>query len=302
MAIAESILPEFDHETATTRTLLERVPADKAEWKPHAKSMSLGQLAMHIANLPHWASITLERTEFDTNPPDGPRVTTPAFESGGEAAADLRRERERRARAARADDRWRVHGAVDAEERREEPVQHAARRRVQVVRPEPRRASSRTVERVSPPARRPDPEYLRADSRYTELNAVLDRQRRRDARVSGFEKNSLRPLRLCGETHRSAKQAPDDERHVGRPLAEAPHEVRKPLPPERHVDAHPVTGVSKRVLKVAADAVEHLKFVGVLARSRARRRSASRRPESPRSCVAIAGYTPSVSSRFASRR
>jgi uncharacterized damage-inducible protein DinB len=81
MAIAESILPEFDHETATTRTLLERVPADKAEWKPHAKSMSLGHLAMHIANLPHWASITLERTEFDTNPPDGPRVTTPAYES-----------------------------------------------------------------------------------------------------------------------------------------------------------------------------------------------------------------------------
>jgi uncharacterized damage-inducible protein DinB len=81
MAIAESILPEFDHETATTRTLLERVPADKAEWKPHVKSMSLGRLAMHIANLPHWASITLERTEFDTNPPDGPRATTPAYES-----------------------------------------------------------------------------------------------------------------------------------------------------------------------------------------------------------------------------
>ncbi len=52
MAIAESILPEFDHETATTRMLLERVPEDKAAWKPHVKSMSLGKLAMHIANLP----------------------------------------------------------------------------------------------------------------------------------------------------------------------------------------------------------------------------------------------------------
>jgi uncharacterized damage-inducible protein DinB len=81
MAIAESILPEFDHETATTRTLLERVPADKPEWKPHVKSMSLGQLAMHIANLPQWASITLERKEFDTSPPDGARITTPSFES-----------------------------------------------------------------------------------------------------------------------------------------------------------------------------------------------------------------------------
>jgi uncharacterized damage-inducible protein DinB len=81
MAIAESILPEFDHETAKTRRLLERVPADKAEWKPHVKSMSLGQLAMHIANLPHWASFTLERKEFDTNPPDVGRATIPAFES-----------------------------------------------------------------------------------------------------------------------------------------------------------------------------------------------------------------------------
>ena len=88
MAIAESILPEFDHETATTRTLLERVPEDKAEWKPHVKSMSLGQLAMHIANLPQWASITLERTEFDTNPPDGPRMTTPPFQSASAPAAN----------------------------------------------------------------------------------------------------------------------------------------------------------------------------------------------------------------------
>ena len=70
MAIAESILPEFDHETATTRTLLERVPEDKAGWAPHVKSMALGQLAMHIAHLPQWTAITLERTEFDTNPPD----------------------------------------------------------------------------------------------------------------------------------------------------------------------------------------------------------------------------------------
>jgi uncharacterized damage-inducible protein DinB len=81
MAIAESILPEFDRETATTRTLLERVPADKAAWQPHVKSMSLARLAMHIANLPQWTSIVLERKEFDTNPPDGTRGTSQAFES-----------------------------------------------------------------------------------------------------------------------------------------------------------------------------------------------------------------------------
>jgi uncharacterized damage-inducible protein DinB len=79
MAIAESMLPEFDHETCTTRALLERVPEEKAEWKPHAKSMSIGQLAMHIANLPQWAPMILQRTEFDTNPPGGQSVRTPSF-------------------------------------------------------------------------------------------------------------------------------------------------------------------------------------------------------------------------------
>ena len=75
------MLPDFDHETATTRTLLERVPSDRVDWKPHGKSMSLGELAMHIAHIPLWASVTLERTEFDTNPPDGPGITTPPYQS-----------------------------------------------------------------------------------------------------------------------------------------------------------------------------------------------------------------------------
>jgi uncharacterized damage-inducible protein DinB len=81
MAIAESMLPEFDHETATTRTLLERVPDAKAAWKPHVKSMSLGELAMHVCNIPGWAPVTLKETEFDTNPPGGQQYTPPPFES-----------------------------------------------------------------------------------------------------------------------------------------------------------------------------------------------------------------------------
>ena len=52
MAIKDALLPEFDHEMATTRRLLERVPEAEFAWKPHAKSMALGQLAGHIANLP----------------------------------------------------------------------------------------------------------------------------------------------------------------------------------------------------------------------------------------------------------
>ena len=48
----EPMLDEFREEAAVTKRVLERVPADKLAWKPHAKSMSLGQLAMHIATVP----------------------------------------------------------------------------------------------------------------------------------------------------------------------------------------------------------------------------------------------------------
>ncbi len=65
MAIVDFLLPEFDHEMATTRRLLERLPEDRFAWKPHAKSFSLGQLAQHVANLPRWGHITLEQSDFD---------------------------------------------------------------------------------------------------------------------------------------------------------------------------------------------------------------------------------------------
>jgi uncharacterized damage-inducible protein DinB len=68
MGIKEGLLAEFDHEVATTRKLLERVPDDgvKLAWKPHTKSMSLGGLATHIANLPLWSGTILNEPFFDT--------------------------------------------------------------------------------------------------------------------------------------------------------------------------------------------------------------------------------------------
>ena len=65
MSIAESLLPEYDHELATTRRLLERVPEAEFDWKPHPKSMALGVLAGHIANLPFWLSATLKAPFYD---------------------------------------------------------------------------------------------------------------------------------------------------------------------------------------------------------------------------------------------
>ena len=50
--LVDSLLGELDQEASATRRALERVPDDKLGWKPHAKSMSLGQLALHIATIP----------------------------------------------------------------------------------------------------------------------------------------------------------------------------------------------------------------------------------------------------------
>ena len=55
MAIKDALLPEFDHEMATARKVIERVPADKFGYKPHEKSMTMGRLASHIAEMPTWA-------------------------------------------------------------------------------------------------------------------------------------------------------------------------------------------------------------------------------------------------------
>ncbi len=67
MAIKDALLPEYDHEMGTTRRLLERTPEAEFAWKPHEKSMSLGQLVGHIANIPHWCHAILEHSSFDVS-------------------------------------------------------------------------------------------------------------------------------------------------------------------------------------------------------------------------------------------
>ena len=65
LMIKDGLLAEYDHEVATTRKLLERVPDDKLSWRPHARSMTLGGLATHLANLPRWAGTILNEPSFD---------------------------------------------------------------------------------------------------------------------------------------------------------------------------------------------------------------------------------------------
>jgi uncharacterized damage-inducible protein DinB len=63
--IKDALLAEYDHEMATTRKLLERAPDEQLAWKPHHKSMSLGGLATHIANIPNWGGRILNDPFFD---------------------------------------------------------------------------------------------------------------------------------------------------------------------------------------------------------------------------------------------
>jgi uncharacterized damage-inducible protein DinB len=65
MEILNLLQQEVEAESAITRKMLQRVPADKWDWKPHEKSMSLKQLTLHIAELPGWVAMALQTSELD---------------------------------------------------------------------------------------------------------------------------------------------------------------------------------------------------------------------------------------------
>ncbi|MDH7461111.1 DinB family protein [Chitinophagaceae bacterium 26-R-25] len=70
MTRVDVFLKEFDEEAAITRKMLSRIPDDKYDWKPHPKSMSVRELATHIAELPGWVKLgfTTEGLDFAANP------------------------------------------------------------------------------------------------------------------------------------------------------------------------------------------------------------------------------------------
>jgi uncharacterized damage-inducible protein DinB len=74
MTAAELLLQDYDVEIANTRRTLERVPEGKNDWKPHAKSMPLGKLAMHCATLPLFGRYLIEDEGMDLAKPKRPHV------------------------------------------------------------------------------------------------------------------------------------------------------------------------------------------------------------------------------------
>ncbi len=100
MTLGQSMLEEFDQEMTTTRRLLERVPGDQGQWKPHAKSFSLGHLAQLVSWMPGWITNTVKETGLDLA--SGPKYS---YEPTEKLVADFDRNvREARAALASASD------------------------------------------------------------------------------------------------------------------------------------------------------------------------------------------------------
>ena len=79
MAAIHALLQELEQEAQTTRRVLERVPNDRLGWKPHPKSMSLGQLALHVATVPGIVATIAAQPEVQA-----PQFTQPSATSSAE--------------------------------------------------------------------------------------------------------------------------------------------------------------------------------------------------------------------------
>jgi uncharacterized damage-inducible protein DinB len=108
MSLSQILLPEFDHEMANTRKTLERVPDEKFSWKPHEKSMTLGGLATHLANIPNWTKNTFDVDELDVAPPGAPPYRLEEAKSTAELleAFDKNVTEARAALEAATDEKW----------------------------------------------------------------------------------------------------------------------------------------------------------------------------------------------------
>jgi uncharacterized damage-inducible protein DinB len=96
VSIKDSLLPEYDREMGTARKLLERIPDAELGWKPHQKSMSMGELAMHIADIPTWADAIFKTAAFDMaqaaerDEPRPPTTRADLLQAFDKAVADAR--------------------------------------------------------------------------------------------------------------------------------------------------------------------------------------------------------------------
>src|SRR6266404_770783 len=96
MRLVDSILMEIDQEAQTTRRVLDRIPEDKLAWRPHPKSFSLGQLALHIASVPGSVAAaavpdSMEAPNFSQPEPKSRQEVLDTFSKSLESAKDTSR-------------------------------------------------------------------------------------------------------------------------------------------------------------------------------------------------------------------
>jgi uncharacterized damage-inducible protein DinB len=99
MSMSDGLLSQFGYEIGATRALFSRIPDAITGWKPHPKSSTVGDLALHIASIVGWAAPTMTKPELDFAPPGGPAWTPPVFTSMAATIALLDKH-EKEARAA----------------------------------------------------------------------------------------------------------------------------------------------------------------------------------------------------------
>lgn len=102
MPIADALAGELEHEAKITRSLIARVPDAKASWKPHAKSMSLGELTIHLANIESYGIAVATKPELDFRNSAGTGITHAQWTSRDEALALFDHNVEAALRAVRA--------------------------------------------------------------------------------------------------------------------------------------------------------------------------------------------------------
>jgi len=89
MTMTEWFLTELESEAGKSRRVLEQVPAGKRDWKPHDRSMSLGNLSDLVANILSWASMAITLDELDIAPKDGPKYKPAPVNTSAEFVAAL---------------------------------------------------------------------------------------------------------------------------------------------------------------------------------------------------------------------
>lgn len=111
MKAVDPIIAELDQEAVTTEKVLDRVPADKLDWKPHPKSMSLGQLALHVASISDISSfvemdgLDVNGVTFEAPQPESKAAIAETFKNSLEAA----RQRLGAVDDATAEQSWQLH-------------------------------------------------------------------------------------------------------------------------------------------------------------------------------------------------